>query len=174
MSGKSGVRLNWGGLDRAMQGAARALDEKGRKALLAEVGETLISSTQERFDEGKDPQGKAWEVSGRAWERGLAVKGRKATEKRKGKRGRRETGNFGKTLLDKGRLVRSIDKAVTTNAVMVGSNLEYARIHQKGGKAGRGRKVTIPQREYLGISDDDREEIAAIMADFLKNGFLGE
>ena len=32
---------------------------------------------------------------------------------------------------------------------VVGSNLVYARIHELGGLAGRGRKVKIPMRPYL-------------------------
>jgi len=32
---------------------------------------------------------------------------------------------------------------------VVGSNLVYARIHELGGYAGRGRKVKIPMRPYL-------------------------
>ena len=71
---------------------------------------------------------------------------------------------------------------------MVGSNLPYARIHQLGGtirpKKGkflkfRGldgedvfvKEVTIPARPYLGISDDDREEIMDTMTDFLEGAF---
>ena len=32
---------------------------------------------------------------------------------------------------------------------VIGSDVIYARIHELGGKAGRGRLVTIPRREYL-------------------------
>ena len=39
-------------------------------------------------------------------------------------------------------------------SVIFGSNMEYARIHQKGGEAGRGRKVKIPARPYMGVPDD--------------------
>lgn len=47
------------------------------------------------------------------------------------------------------------------SAVLVGPMrpLVYARIHDKGGMAGRGKKVKIPQRRYLFLQDEDREYI---------------
>ena len=44
----------------------------------------------------------------------------------------------------------------------IGSDREYARIHQQGGKAGRGRKVEIPQRRYLGAPDGWVPELLAM------------
>lgn len=93
----------------------------------------------------------------------------------------------------KGTLKDSIDYYATSSKVMVGSNLPYARIHQKGGRTsphvirpkrkkalafgGIVRKKVnhpgsdIPARPYLGISDDDREEIMDTMTDFLEGAF---
>ncbi|MDX3981404.1 phage virion morphogenesis protein, partial [Pasteurella multocida] len=42
-----------------------------------------------------------------------------------------------------------------------GSAAKYARLHQFGGQAGRGRKVTIPQRKWLGISQNDETLLLA-------------
>lgn len=156
MSGKSGVSLNWGGLDRLVERGGKRLAAQ-RRNLLNAVGETLVSGTLERFENEEDPEGKKWEPSGRAWEQGL-----------KSRRGR-----MGKTLQDSGRLRSSIDYAVTQDGVLVGSNVEYARIHQMGGKAGRGRKVTIPARPYLGISKEDREEVEALITDYMEDCFKG-
>lgn len=148
MAGKTGASMNWGGLDKCLGNAAKALQGR-RKALLAEVGEAMVSSTVQRFIDSVAPDGDSWQPSQRA----LAENG--------------------KTLVDKARLQNSITAAVTADAVFWGSNLTYARIHQKGGKAGRGHKVTLPARPYLGINDDDKEEIAAIVADFIKGAFKG-
>ena len=41
----------------------------------------------------------------------------------------------------------------------IGSNVPYARIHQKGGPAGRGHKVNIPARPYSGVSPEALEAI---------------
>lgn len=160
--GKSGVSLHWGGLDKAL---GRATGKLGNtQALMESVGEALVSGTKKRFDEKKDPEGTPWKPSRRALEKG------------------------GKTLMHSGRLRRSIDYAATSDKVMVGSNLAYARIHQKGGeitpkkakklvfKDSDGKTVavdavTIPARPYLGVSKEDMEDIKATMADFLAGAF---
>lgn len=159
---KNGVSLNWGGFDRALGNAIHRMGDT--QDLMDSIGETLRSSTLKRFDDEEDPTGKKWKPSARA-----AAEG-------------------GKTLDKEGHLKDSIDYHATSSKVMVGSNLPYARIHQLGGtiqpKKGkflkfRGldgenvfvKEVTIPARPYLGISDDDREEIIATMTDFLEGVF---
>jgi len=51
---------------------------------------------------------------------------------------------------------------------MVGTNVVYAAIHQFGGKAGRGRKVTIPARPFLKLTDEDLEKILQTVEEYLK------
>lgn len=152
MAVKSGAALNWGGLDKRIGKLTENMAK--RQDMLSTVGETLVSSTNQRFQDSKGPDGKTWEPSARAWEDGI------------------NDGGFGKTLADTGRLMQSIDYATTPDSVMVGSivgsNVAYARIHQMGGKAGRGRKVSIPARPYLGVSEEDKEEVQAIIADFMR------
>lgn len=160
--GKSGVSLHWGGLDKALGKATGKLGNT--QALMESVGEALVSGTKKRFAAKKDPEGKPWQPSRRALEEG------------------------GETLTDSGRLRRSIDYAATSDKVMVGSNLAYARIHQKGGeiKPKKAKKlvfkdsdgktvavdaVTIPARPYLGVSKEDMEEVKSTMADFLAGAF---
>lgn len=148
---RSGVSLNWGGLDRALLNAARNLSE--RQTLLHGVGEMLRSSTVQRFEDGEDPEGTKWKPSKRAQAKG------------------------DKTLVDTARLRDSIDSIATSDAVMVGSksgsNVEYARIHQMGGKAGRGRNVTIEPRPYLGVNAEDMSDIQEAVADFIADAFRG-
>lgn len=170
MTGKNGASIHWGGFDKATQNLIDVLQAK-KKILLNTIGVALIDSTKQRFHEGKDPSGKKWEVSGRAWQSGLSQKGRKATPRRRGKAWAMETGKFGKTLLNTGRLRDSISHATSSNSVYVGSNLKYARIHNNGGKTGRGHKVTMPQRRFLGISEADKAEARHIMYDFLSDAF---
>ena len=162
MATKNGVSLHWGGLDKALGKATGKLGNT--QALMESVGDALVSGTLKRFDEKKDPKGKPWKPSRRAIEKG------------------------GETLTNKGRLRDSIDYAATPDKVMVGSNLTYARIHQKGGtikpKNGKSLKfkglngedvlvkeVTIPARPYLGASKEDMEEVKATMANFLAGAF---
>ena len=162
MADKNGVSLHWGGLDKALGKAGHKLGDT--QALMESVGEALVSGTLKRFDAEKDPEGQPWEPSGRAQEDG------------------------GQTLTDSGRLRRSIEFAATSDKVMVGSNLPYARIHQLGGKItpkkakklvfkGRGGKkvavdkVTMPARPFLGVSEEDMQEVRDTFADFLSVAF---
>lgn len=162
MAGNSGVSLHWGGFDKAMANAAKKLASK--KLLMASIGETLVSSTIKRFTTETAPDGKAWQPSERAMSQG------------------------GQTLSDTGLLKRSIEYAATPTKVMVGSNKEYARIHQKGGiikpKNGKALKfkgrdgknvfvkqVKIPARPFIGISEEDKKEVRETIHDFLIGAF---
>jgi len=56
--------------------------------------------------------------------------------------------NITRTLRDS--ITRSDTKIVGNKIIAsIGSNVIYARIHELGGKAGKGRLVKIPKREYL-------------------------
>ena len=60
-------------------------------------------------------------------------------------------------------LLGSISPTHTSDTAIVGSSMPfgkgYAAIHHFGGKAGRGRKVTIPERPIFELIDEDFEEI---------------
>ncbi|MBU1002788.1 MAG: phage virion morphogenesis protein [Proteobacteria bacterium] len=114
-----------------------------RQLLAAEIGEALVSSTRDRFDDGVAPDGTPWEPTQRG----------------------------GQILVDKGPLRNSIGYEASPAMVVWGSGLVYARPHQKGGQVGRGLAVTLPARTYLGISEDDQEEIEQIIQDFIAEGF---
>jgi len=73
-------------------------------------------------------------------------------------------------LVETGRLRQSITVKASRDSVSVGSNLIYARIHNLGGKAGRGHKTTIPQRQYLKIMEKTRDRMHAILSDVLRRG----
>lgn len=145
MAVKNGVSLNWGGFDKVLGKAAHKLGDT--QALMESVGDALVSGTLKRFDDEEEPTGKKWPKS---------------------KRAAKESGQ---TLTDKAFLRRSIDYAATPEKVMVGSNLPYARIHQLGGKTGKGHKVDMPARPYLGVSAEDMEDVRETMADFLAGAF---
>lgn len=74
----------------------------------------------------------------------------------------------GKILQVVGMLASSLSTQYDENSAIIGSNLPYAAIHQKGGKAGRNKKVEIPARPYLKLSDDDFEEILDVTEKFLQ------
>ena len=119
------------------------------------IAEGLRTSTIERFQAEKSPEGKKWKQSIRAREEG------------------------GKTLIKSAALRSSIRSEASAEGLAVGTNDIRAATHQFGDsriiKAKRkkalrfrvsGRwvskkevKVTIPARPFLGVSEEDEEEI---------------
>lgn len=146
--GGTSFKLDWDGLDKRVGVAASRISQS--QAVMEVIGEMLRSSTVERFDASEGPDGTPWKPSKRALKEG------------------------GKTLVKTGGsgLMGSIDYEASPDHVVVGSNKVYARIHQLGGKTGRGHAVDMPARPYLGISEEDIDEARAILADHLV-GMLG-
>lgn len=65
----------------------------------------------------------------------------------------------GTPLVDTENLMGSITSDYTNDTAIVGTNEPYAAIHQFGGKAGRGRKTTIPARPFLKLTPEDESDI---------------
>ena len=74
----------------------------------------------------------------------------------------------GMILQVSGQLASSVNTYYDDNSAVIGSNLEYAAIHQLGGQAGRNKSVEIPARPYLNLNDEDFEEIMDTVNDYLK------
>lgn len=133
-----------------VQGRARNL-----APMLDEIGAAMVLSTQVRFEQQRGPDGKAW--------RPLAASTLELREAR--------GASTPRILRDGGELYDSITHTVQGGAeasVAWGSNRIYSRIHQLGGPAGRGGKVTIAARPFLGLDDADREEILRITKEHLE------
>jgi phage virion morphogenesis protein len=121
---------------------------------LSEMGSQLVKATRERFRRATGPTGTPWKSLSPA----TIAKRRKGSSK---------------PLIDTGTLMRSIGYRLGSHSDLhVGTNHQLApdvtsAIHQLGGKAGRGRKVTIPARPFLGLSRDDRRMIVATVGAYL-------
>jgi phage virion morphogenesis protein len=102
--------------------------------LFQTIGAGLLSNVQLGFKRSASPYSEAW----------------KPLKKR-----------IGQPLLDKGDLRGSITPKADQTGVTVGTNKSYAAIHQFGGKAGRGRKVTIPERPFFPITPDGETNLPA-------------
>lgn len=127
--------------------------------LMDRIGMVLETSTLERFDEERGPDGQKWTPSFRAEQEG------------------------GKTLTDTAGLRLSVRYLASADRVEIGSNKIYARAHNEGAtitaKSGRGlafmlggelrivRSVKLPKRQFLGLSRDDAEEIEAQFNDYV-------
>lgn len=144
-------------IDPELIGRLRALEEADIAGAMAAAGEAIRTSVLERFDTGKDPEGRAWKKSIRAQQDG------------------------GKTLSASRDLATSIHVESSAKGVEVGTNKEYAAIHQFGGTIrakGDGllrfkigdqwiskKSIKMPARPYLGINEEDIREITHIIED---------
>jgi len=144
------VRFDEGTLRQAFEALQRAGADLRRP--LTEIGEYLVSQTTERFREGRGPDGEPWPQSRRAAEQTKVRDGVLVS---------------GKTLVNFGHLRDSITYRAGPSSVEIGSNLVYAAIHQFGGRAGRGKRLTLPARPFLGINQEDEQEIGRILTDHL-------
>jgi len=146
--------------------------------VLQTVGEGIIERTKRRFETGKGPDGVPWMPNSAVT---LALfSGRLAGQKSKVKKdgslnaaGARALANK-KPLIGESRdLSRQFYVKVGDMTLTVTSTPVYAAIQQFGGQAGRGRKVTIPERPFLPIHKDgtlypsDQADIIAELNDYL-------
>lgn len=141
--------MDMGPLKRMVAGATRHMAR--RQQVAEDIGEMLVSATQQRFEDEKGPDGTAWKPSHRAEAEG------------------------GKTLTDHATLKNSIGYEASPNLVVVGSNMEYARAHQEGmdiSILSTRRRVTLPARPFIGINEEDMVEARQIMIDFMAEAFL--
>lgn len=117
---------------------------------MKEFGQYMLNETTDRFEREEDPFGKGW------------VRLSKSTLKQ-----REKAGKSGKKLQVDGILKNSVIPYTSSNSSGLMSNLEYAAIQNLGGKAGRGHKVMIPARQFVGFNDDDVEEFMQTVQDWV-------
>ena len=66
-----------------------------------------------------------------------------------------------------GTLAASVQTHSSRNEATVSTNLRYAAIHQFGGKAGRNKKVTIPPRPFMVLTNEEEDKIVKILKKLL-------
>jgi phage virion morphogenesis protein len=119
---------------------------------LAEIGEVLIESTKQRFGSQTGPDGQPWPENS------------PVTIERKG-RNQPLTGETG-NLMD-----AIYYNLVGNDALEIGSPMQYAAMQQFGGTKAEFPFLwgDIPARPFLGVSDEDRDEILTIVRTHLEN-----
>lgn len=140
-------------------GGLRRMREVGEdlRPVLTDIGAELEGSTVKRFTTNVAPDGTPWKASLRAEKTGTP------------------------TLVLSSNLRDSIHYVVEANAVSIGSNLIYAKVHQTGavitahggalaftlygGSFVTVQSVKIPKREYLGMSANDNRVVPEIVGD---------
>ena len=84
------------------------------------------------------------------------------------KKQRTKTGHYpGQILQVSGQLASSISTYYDNDSAVIGSNLDYAAIHQLGGQAGKNQSVTIPARPYLQLNNEEIIEVIIYINNFL-------
>ena len=156
------IRLE--GDTRAMLRRIRSFSEIDRRSINAALAQGVRESTLERFRQGKSPDGRRWKSSKRAILEG------------------------GKTLVKTAQLRNSIHARSDASGFAVGTNAKHAATHQFGepGRIIRARRkkvlrfqyngkwvskkqvrVKIPARPFLGLSEEDMQEMKATVEDFI-------
>lgn len=135
------------------------------RPLMKNIAGIFASSTEENFKEEGRPD--KWTELAEITKENR----KKQKNKKKGKSKSSEKKNkwSGKILQVSGQLAASVNTQYDDNTAVIGSNLDYAAIHQLGGQAGRNKKVSIPARPYLLLTDEDFEEILNSTQKYLKN-----
>lgn len=116
------------------------LDGNATAEMLNDLADLMLSKTLESFDNSASPNGAKWPE----------LKPVTIAKRRKGS---------SQPLMNTGALRSSYQPGFPYQdsggmAVDMGSNIEYAAIHNFGGMAGPGRKVEIPQREHMPDPDN--------------------
>ena len=144
--------------------AVRFFSTIDKKSINAALGEAVRESTLERFKQSRDPEGKRWVRSIRAESEGR------------------------KTLIQTAQLRNSIEVESDATGFAVGTNAKHAATHQFGepGRTIRAKRkkalrfqvggqwvtkkkvtVRIPARPFLGLSEEDQQEMKQTVADYI-------
>lgn len=67
-----------------------------------------------------------------------------------------------------GQLASSVNTYYDNESAIIGSNLDYAAIHQVCGDAGKNKSTHIEARPYLKLTDDEFDEILDVTKSYLK------
>ena len=105
------------------------------------IAAVVEGSTRERFLTKQDSEGVSWKQL--------------SPERLKQKKGR------GGILVDRGDLMRSITGHATAVSAEVGTDRPYGKYHQMG--------WGVPQREFLGLSEEDILDIQDLLNDFMED-----
>lgn len=80
----------------------------------------------------------------------------------------------GQILKDSGTLEKSIRTAYNRHQAEVGTNVDYAPVHQFGTKhAGRNRNTVIPARPFLSLTPQDESELLDDVRTYIRRALKG-
>ncbi len=145
--------------------------------VMQEIGEDIMERTKRRFGTSTGPDGQRWQPN--------AASTVLAAIARMGSKARLKNGNLSKkaqktlaakkVLVDTGSLARQFHVSASGNSVTVSNSMIYAAIHQFGGQAGKGKKITIPARPFLPVTSsgemypDDQKLVLEALQGYLRD-----
>jgi phage virion morphogenesis protein len=152
----------------------QGMEERGNNltGLFRAFGNYMKGSIQRNFDaEGRptkwQPLAPATLGSWMAGKKSFWNKAKKDGSRSLSKRGHSALAGR-KVLTDSTDLRNSVAPvSITPRGLIIGTNVVYAAIHQFGGQAGRGRKVTIPRRPYMLFQDEDVECFNRMLLEYI-------
>ncbi len=124
-------------------------------APLAEIGEYLTEVHQQRWQQQVAPDGSPWEPLSEVT---VAMKGHSTI------------------LKDSKTLIPELHYQITNEGLFFGSNEVYSAMMHFGGTTSPNSmipNVEIPARNFLGLNNDDENEVLAILNDDLENALSG-
>lgn len=62
-------------------------------------------------------------------------------------------------LVKSGKLIGSVEATRRGGDVVIGTDVEYAQVHNEGGNAGRNRSARIPQRQFMPVPGQRVEKL---------------
>lgn len=135
---------------------------KNISPILSEVSMQLENTTQESFEKETSPFGDKW-----------TPLSKQTLKHKKGSKILTESSMLQSSINSRTKLQQT--KTSTQGSVSIGTNLEYAPIHQFGGKAGKNLKANIPARPFLPFKDGDipndlKEDIKETILNHFKFG----
>ena len=121
--------------------------------LMADIGETLLASTKKRFGQGVAPDGTAWAPNSP-----VTLARKKDTRPL-----------FGPN----NRLNKEFGVQTGDDFAEISSVLPYAAMMQFGGSRARFPHLwgDIPARPFLGLSEEDRVDLLALIGDWVTGAF---
>ncbi|MCE9679608.1 phage virion morphogenesis protein [Shewanella sp. AS1] len=125
--------------------------------VLGKIGAYLHDNTQQRFVDMQAPDGSPWEPLSSTTLDMKAAKGAR----------------LDRILSDVGTLADTLHYQISSDTLSLGSNEVYAAMHQFGGITGERSwipGVEIPAREFLGMAPFEKDEVEAIVGDYLIRG----
>ena len=139
------INANTDAIERAIQELINKGDDL--TAPMKSIGEEMINRTQQRFRDKEAPDGTPWAPNS------------PVTEKRKG---------HGRVLEGESKqLAKQFSYSASSEGVEWGSLMVYAAMQNYGGTKAEFPHLwgDIPSREFIGLSDDDEDEVLGILAD---------